>query len=203
MNKEKVRIYKLDNDNIENNETSDMEGQQFDRDDFWNQPPGRRDVPPGPPAFTPGRPGRRGDMPPGPPDFTPGRPGRRGDMPPGPPDFAPGRPGGPRGIGAPRTGPPSFTPEMPRMGDQTFGTLRTPGFGTQYRTPFRWWSGGQTRYYRMCLNRFSYIWLINGNNFWFYPVYIGWQQMEGFRWVQGRWVYDRINLRRVLFFSCF
>lgn len=106
-------------------------------------------------------------------------------------------PESPNRSGPPLTSPPNFIPEAPRAGEQPFSG--TPGYSTQFR------GGGQnqSRNFWGCVNRFTYIWLVNGDNFWFYPVFIGWQQMEGFRWRNGRWVYDRINLRRILFFRCF
>lgn len=105
----------------------------------------------------------------------------------------------PRMGGQPLSPPPNFTPEMPRMErEQTFGA--PDQFGAQYR-------GGRQQYppvfNRRCLNRYTFIWLINGNSFWFFPTFIGWQHIEGFRWRNGRWVYDRINLRRIIFSTCF
>jgi hypothetical protein len=84
------------------------------------------------------------------------------------------------------------------MGGQPY--TGSPEYGAQFRT-----GGGQFRQrnYWGCLYRFTYIWLINGNNFWFYPTAISWQQLEGWRWRNGRWDYDRINLRRIFFFTCF
>lgn len=111
-------------------------------------------------------------------------------------------PGGtfPEGTGMniqpPTSAPPRYMPDMPRTGEQPFS-------GEQFSTE-RFGGGGrdQSRNLRRCLNNFTFIWLINGNSFWFYPIAIGRQQVEGFRWRQGRWVYDRINLRRILFFRC-
>ena len=98
----------------------------------------------------------------------------------------------------PRTAPPNFIPEGPSMD----GRQRQGGpseFGQQYR------GGGQVRprELRRCLNRFTYIWLDNGNNFWFFPTRIGNQFVQGFRWRRNRWEFDRINLRRIFFFRCF
>ena len=56
---------------------------------------------------------------------------------------------------------------------------------------------------RRCLNRFVYIWLINGNSFWFFPIFVGRDQIIGFRWRRNGWMYDRINLRRIAGFRCF
>jgi hypothetical protein len=56
---------------------------------------------------------------------------------------------------------------------------------------------------RGCLNRFTFIWLVNGNSFWFYPTFVDRQFVTGFRWRRNRWEFDRINLRRILFHRCF
>lgn len=114
-----------------------------------------------------------------------------------PPPVDPDRRG--RGNQPPSSPPPNFTPENPGMDAQPFSG--NPDYGIQFR------GGGfgpnSPGNFRRCLNRFTFVWLINGNNFWFYPVFIGWQYVEGFRWRNGRWIYDRINLRRILFFRCF
>lgn len=139
-------------------------------------PPGRRPGPPGPPPPPPGqRPGPPGPPPPG------QRPG-----PPGPPP--------PPGAMQPLTAPPNFTPEMPSQ----FG-------GPQERGQF---IGGEPTLFhqggiRRCLHRFAYMWLIGGDNFWFYPTFVGRNHVEGFRWRRNRWVFERINIRRILFFRCF
>lgn len=146
---------------------------------------------------SPQRPGQ-----PQPPGFGPGQqqpqpPGFRPGQQPQPPSFGPGqgRPGA-----QPPSAPPDFTPQLPREEQQL---LSGP---SDFRGPF----GGriidfrrQPRDFRRCLNRFTYIWLINGNNFWFYPVFIGRNAIEGFRWRRNRWEYDRININRILFHLCF
>lgn len=121
---------------------------------------------------------------------------------PQPPNFPgtpPQQPGFP-GVGeAPRSAPPSFTPEAPRM-DQRRGESGEPSqFGGQRGGDFR----TQPREFRRCINRFTFIWLINGNSFWFYPTFVSRDFVQGFRWRRNRWEFDRINLRRILFFRCF
>lgn len=108
------------------------------------------------------------------------------------------RPDGPFDIpgGGPTSPPPNFTPDMPRSGGQPF----SGDFDTEQ---FRGRGQEQFRDLRRCLNRFTFIWLINGNSFWFFPTSIRRQQVEGFRWRNGRWDFDRISLRRILFFRCF
>lgn len=97
----------------------------------------------------------------------------------------------------PPSPPPKFIPEMPSNdGPQTFlGRAYSPeGYGRSQRGPMSFWH---------CLNKYTYVWLINGDNFWFYPTYIGRQTVEGFRWRNGRWTYERYNQRWILFFHCF
>lgn len=128
-------------------------------------------------------------------------------------------PGPPRMEGQPTSPPPNFTPQMPRMeggpggrpggrpgempggrpGGRPEGRPMTPQFEFQPQFEER----GRERDLRRCLNRFTFIWLNNGNSFWFYPTFIGRQQVEGFRWRQGVWMFDRINIRRIIFFRCF
>jgi hypothetical protein len=109
------------------------------------------------------------------------------------------------GMGeAPRSAPPNFIPEAPGMGR---GQMEGPG-QFQYGAPFRDRDrdrdgGGRPRNLRGCLNRFTFIWLVNGNSFWFYPTYVDRQFVQGFRWRRNRWEFDRINVRRILFFRCF
>ena len=154
------------------------------------------------PGFPPGTgPGQRpgtgtGQRPPGFPQTGPGQ------MPPGFPGQQPGFPGpGQARPGVqPPSAPPNFTPQLPRDEQQL---LSGP---SDFRGPF----GGRIidfrrrpRDLRGCLNRFTYIWLLNGSNFWFYPVFIGRNTIEGFRWRRNRWDYDRININRILFHLCF
>ena len=115
------------------------------------------------------------DRPPAGPGFPPGGPSR----PPGGPGFPPDGPGFPPGgqFEAPRSAPPSFTP----------------------LTPSR---AVDLREFRRCLNRFTFIWLRNGESFWFFPVFVSRDFVLGFRWGRRGWDFTQINLRRILFFQC-
>jgi hypothetical protein len=137
--------------------------------------------------------------------FTPGPPfGPPGQRQPGP-GRQPGPPFGPPGQrqpgpGAPPGQPPSFTPQLPREEEQQL--LSGP---SDFRGP-----GGRVidfrrrpRDFRGCVNQFTFIWLINGNSFWFYPVSIRRNTIEGFRWRRNRWEYERIFTNRILFHLCF
>lgn len=151
------------------------------RADFYQQPMRYQQTFPG---FPPGSPGQR-------PSGTPQTPGQRPTSPPGM---------GQRPGAQPPSSPPAFTPQLPREEQQL---LSEP---SDFRGPF----GGRIidlrrrpRDFRGCVNRFTYIWLINGNNFWFYPVFVGRNFIEGFRWRRNRWDYERININRILFHLCY
>ena len=147
---------------------------------------------PRPPQPGPG-PGPRPPFPgpgPGPrPPFPGPGPGPRPPFPgPGPGPFPPPPGPGPRPP-QPMTPPPNFIPELPAdmRGPDTFR------LGGQFGSNNIW----------TCFNRFTYVWLINGSNFWFFPTFIGRNHVEGFRWRGNGWVYERINLRLIFFFLCF
>jgi hypothetical protein len=125
------------------------------------------------------------------------------------PQFNPGRmpsPGpSPRMEGQPLTAPPNFTPEMPRMERQPGMERRTGMPGMERRTEMgrRGEELVSSRDIRRCMNRFTFIWLFNGNSFWFFPTFVTRNTVEGFRWRRDRWVFDRISLRRIFTFRCF
>lgn len=91
----------------------------------------------------------------------PGVPGGPGG--PGGPGFPGGTPdnfrGAPGGVQAPTAPPPQFVPQMSS-------------------TTFAIDPGG----IRRCLFRNTYIWLNNGEQFWFFPVFVGRNSIAGFRW---------------------
>lgn len=98
------------------------------------------------------------------------------------------------GMGqAPRSAPPNFIPEGPGAGAQR----GAEPFGARGNV------GVRPHELRRCLNRFTFIWLFNGNSFWFFPTFVGRDVVQGFRWRRNRWEFDVIRLRRILFFRCF
>jgi len=54
-----------------------------------------------------------------------------------------------------------------------------------------------------CRGRNTYVWLRNGDNFWFYPVFIGRTSVAGYRWNGFFWMYTGLDLRQITSFSCF
>ncbi|ARU60131.1 hypothetical protein CBW65_02950 [Tumebacillus avium] len=153
--------------------------------------PGGMPLPPGrPPVLKPpfggpgGFPGGPGGFPGGPGGFPGGPggfPGGPGGFPGGPGGF----PGGPGGPGhAPTTPPPNFIPQKPlTVGGPQQLAVSAPSL-------------------RPCLFRFTYVWLRNGNAFWFYPVFLDRRTVAGFRWNGFSWAYVGLDLRRIEFFQC-
>ena len=115
-----------------------------------------------------------GAVQPGPPPFVqPGPP----FTPPGPPPVTP--PGQP---GPPTAPPPAFTP-APQAEIGLFAV--DPGA------------------IRGCLYRYTYVWLTNRQQFWFFPIFVGRRSIAGYRWTGFSWVYFGIDLRRISSFQCF
>lgn len=54
-----------------------------------------------------------------------------------------------------------------------------------------------------CLFRNTYVWLRNGEQFWFYPTFVGRNSVAGFRWTGRFWMFFGIDLRRISSFTCF
>ncbi|MFT9599180.1 transporter [Mesobacillus sp.] len=124
-----------------------------------------------------GFPGQGGGIPGG------GFPGQGGGIPGG--GFPGGGPGGFPGGGQQAGGPPSSPP---------------PAYVPQEQaTAFAVDPGG----IRRCMFRFTYIWLVDGRSFWFYPVFLGRNSIAGWRWSRRRgWVYYGMDLRQIRSFQC-
>ncbi|QXM05583.1 hypothetical protein [Crassaminicella indica] len=55
---------------------------------------------------------------------------------------------------------------------------------------------------RRCKRKYTYIWLKNGDSFWFYPVYIGRKSISGYRWIGFWWIYYGTDLKKIESFVC-
>lgn len=55
---------------------------------------------------------------------------------------------------------------------------------------------------RPCRGRFTYLWLNNGSEFWFYIESVTPRYIYGWRLRNGRWESGRINLNRIDTFYC-
>lgn len=53
-----------------------------------------------------------------------------------------------------------------------------------------------------CVNQYTYVWLKNGDSFWFYPIRVESFGTSGFRWTGSFWLYDGIDSRYIDTVSC-
>ncbi|WP_420848587.1 hypothetical protein [Paenibacillus oryzisoli] len=137
---------------------------------------------PGGPGGFPGGPGGFPGGPGGFPGGPGGFPGGPGGFP-GGPGFPPPGPGtGQGGYQPPTSAPPSQIPQKP---------LKAPGV---YAVD----PGGISR----CLFRFTYIWQSNGQQYWYFPVFVGRTSVSGFRWTGFSWIFFGIDLRFIDSFTC-
>ena len=114
--------------------------------------------------------------PPGPPQGFPG-------FPPSFPQQGQGQGQGQGQSGPPSSPPPSFVPAQTQS--QQVGAFAVdPGS------------------IRFCLFRFTYVWLRNRQQFWYYPVFVGRQSISGFRWNGFMWVFFGVSLRQIESFTC-
>jgi hypothetical protein len=94
----------------------------------------------------------------------------------------PGQPG----LQQPTSPPPSFTPQpQPSVQGQIGIQAVDPGA------------------IQGCLYRWTYIWLRGGEQFWFFPVFVGRRSIAGFRWYGWGWYYYGVDLRRIVQFRCY
>lgn len=55
---------------------------------------------------------------------------------------------------------------------------------------------------RGCLFRYTYVWLNNRQQFWFYPTFVGRTSVSGWRWNGFMWMFFGISLRQIQSFTC-
>jgi len=53
-----------------------------------------------------------------------------------------------------------------------------------------------------CLYSFTYLWLSNRHQFWFFPTFVGRRSVAGYRWIRNSWVYMGFDLRMIDSFFC-
>jgi len=53
-----------------------------------------------------------------------------------------------------------------------------------------------------CLYSNTYVWLSNGQGFWFFPTFIGRRSIAGFRWMHNHWIYKGFDLGMIQAFFC-
>jgi hypothetical protein len=120
----------------------------------------------------------------------------------------PGSPGVPSIPGPQFPGPPGLpgpqfpgSPGLPGSQIPQAPTAPPPPFIPQQAvaTPFAVDPGA----IRLCLFRNTFIWLSNGEGFWFYPIFVGPRSVAGFRWNGRFWTIFGIDTRHIISFTCF
>lgn len=148
------------------------------------------------PQFNPG--GQNIGLPGGYPSMTPPMgPPPVGQMPGRPPSGVPSM--RPPTVGQTPIGPPSGPPPMgPPTGQMPMGA--PPSFSPQIQT----WRQGSSGI-NSCLFRYTYIWEYSGNEFWFYPIAVGRDQIIGYRWSRrrNRWNFRTISRSNIRSYQCF
>lgn len=96
----------------------------------------------------------------------------------------PGVPGIPQGGSSqmPSTPPPAYTPQKP---------VKAPGY---YAIDPGAFFG--------CMFKFTYVWLTNGDQFWYFPIYTGPNSGAGYRWNGVTWNYFALDLRLIDAVTC-
>jgi hypothetical protein len=54
-----------------------------------------------------------------------------------------------------------------------------------------------------CLYSYTYVWLTNGIEFWFYPTAVQYGAVVGYRWVGTFWIFDGIDSRYIDQVTCY
>ncbi|PEJ56102.1 transporter [Bacillus sp. AFS002410] len=53
-----------------------------------------------------------------------------------------------------------------------------------------------------CMYRFTYLWLKNGDNFWFFLTTVAESNIYGYRFFGGRWNFYSVALSEIVSFHC-
>lgn len=53
-----------------------------------------------------------------------------------------------------------------------------------------------------CLNNYTYVWLKDGSEFWYYPFTLGQNSIGGYLWDGTRWIYYGLDLNKIDTVSC-
>jgi len=93
--------------------------------------------------------------------------------------------GGTPETGQPTVPPPSFIPQRPIGAEQPGTFLVDPGAIVP------------------CRNRFVYLWLTNGQQFWAWLTFVGPNSVAGWRWLGFGWTFFGTDLRNIDTFVCF
>ena len=115
-------------------------------------------------------------------------------------------PGGPPPFGGPGPwGPPPFggPGQGPGQGPGPGAPSQMPGGPPPNFSPMMSASQAGSNGINRCLFRNTFIWLRNGESFWFFPTFVSRDVISGFRWGRFGWTFRRVNRDSILTFQCF
>lgn len=95
--------------------------------------------------------------------------------------------------GMPKSPPPNYTPSKNSSGVQSFSSSGG-GIGTK---------AVSANSISFCLYKYTYIWEMNGRNYWAFLLNVDRRSISGFRWFGRRWFYFGLDLRRIDSFVCY
>lgn len=95
--------------------------------------------------------------------------------------------------GMPKSPPPNYAPQKNAAGVQNLN-VSSGGVSTKAVSP---------NSIRFCLYKYTYIWEMNGRNYWTFLLNVDRRTASGFRWFRNSWVYWGIDLRRIDSFICY
>jgi hypothetical protein len=82
-------------------------------------------------------------------------------------------PGPPGSTAVPQSPPPAYVPEKPAVS-----------------------------YIIDCMYQYTYVWLWNGDSFWFYPTRVEYGEVSGYRWNGAFWTFYGFDPRLINAVSC-
>ncbi|KRF43028.1 transporter [Paenibacillus sp. Soil787] len=53
-----------------------------------------------------------------------------------------------------------------------------------------------------CVHQYTYVWLLNGDSFWFFPIRVESFGTSGFRWTGSFWMFFGIDSRSIDTVAC-
>ncbi|WP_223592623.1 transporter [Neobacillus bataviensis] len=54
-----------------------------------------------------------------------------------------------------------------------------------------------------CLNQYTYVWLVNGEGFWYYPITVQYGAVTGYRWNGTFWTFYGFDERFIETVACY
>ena len=92
----------------------------------------------------------------------------------------------------------------PHQNQNNYGADVVPTFAPPHQVPPRPGIRREVDGYaiQICLYTPTYLWLENGQQFWFYPTFVGRRSVAGYRYTYGEWMYTGFGFDIIENFTC-